>query len=903
MFDQAKTHPESLAARRWVSLLSLAALLGTLAACSGSGPNPPVAVNSGTPDPAVDPAVARTRYSFNNGCFAIKSKANQKFLQATTASQQDTYAASTIDVSAAHAFFLKPSALGEYLLYDKDQYLVAAGADASNPAATVCSSGQSVCSLTLANATDFTRFVAKAAGDLFPYPPTPQFNIEPAKATIDAYQNLLTSDPQLKSTFFTFDSQPDGRRLAVDSAGALGMAPPDTSDSQQFTLVALEPQSCALFPEAVSGAAGTTLKGTTSDGRVLGIADVHVHIGSTTFLGGDFWGTPFHKFGVTHALGDCTPQHGQDGSQDIIGGFLENGGDPRHPTDGWPTFTAWPAAGNVTHQAVYWRWLERAWMAGLRIVVNDLVENATLCELQKNNSHSAGNNPSADCNEMNEAGKQAGTMYAMQDYIDAQYGGPGAGWLRIVYSSDEARQVVAQGKLAMVLGIEVSNFLNCQVTYNPARTQEPYQETGSGPNENSYACAMTESNPLASNEILYQMNRIHDWGVRQVISIHEFDSALGGNGLFFPFINLGNRENSGGIPSGASGGFQSSQTPTGEFWTTYDCPLNDQSNAPIFTGYFWDSSGGASGQGLRQGGVAPCNPSDPSQCLPPPPSNCTATGQGGRYGGTTPCYPDRQQCNARWMTPIGAYVYKKLMKMGFLFDFDHMELGVKSQALAMTETQAPKPAYPIISTHGTFGGTSKDQARRVLRNGGFLYPSLGSSTGLRNDMDETLNIYKDVFGHFPDATSPIFGFGFGTDTNGLSTQAGTESGVTYPYTLFTGGAFDSLPDFTAMGVSASFAQPEAGDRNADGTLKSTDRKWDIATDGSATYGMLSDMVAALKSKDPKYIQYVYNSAERYLQTWKQTEQASGANFDETLITDSNILRAAPSPLSPGYPYK
>src|SRR6185503_14068170 len=109
--------------------------------------------------------------------------------------------------------------------------------------------------------------------------------------------------------------------------------------------------------------------------------------------------------------------------------------------------TDWPSAHDLTHQAIYWKWLERAWLGGLRVMVNDLVENGTLCELQRSNS----NDPTIDCNEMNEAGRQAGTMYAMQDYIDAQYGGPGVGWLRIVYGPDEARDVVEAGKLAMVL--------------------------------------------------------------------------------------------------------------------------------------------------------------------------------------------------------------------------------------------------------------------------------------------------------------------------------------------------------------------------------------------------------------------------------------------------------------------
>src|SRR5262249_1673037 len=47
-------------------------------------------------------------------------------------------------------------------------------------------------------------------------------------------------------------------------------------------------------------------------------------------------------------------------------------------------------------------------------------------------------------------------LYALQDHIDAQSGGPGKGWLRIVTNPFQARRVISQGKLAVVEGIEGS---------------------------------------------------------------------------------------------------------------------------------------------------------------------------------------------------------------------------------------------------------------------------------------------------------------------------------------------------------------------------------------------------------------------------------------------------------------
>lgn len=838
--------------RRHLPCLAVLLLPLLLAGCGGSA-------QSVTPDPDNNPNLPRTRYSFNNRCFALKSAANSQYVLASSAS---SYAAQAADITAAEAFFLKPSGLGEYLLYDRaGRVLATAGASGA-----ACPLGQTLCNQPLASATDAARFVALGAGDATAYPAGPQFDIEPTAAQVAAWRAF--DDPAFTATAFTLAALADGQRVAADDDGTLGLAAPEDASRQQFTLEALAAPSCAVFPEAESGASGTTFDGRTADNRVLGMADVHVHVASTTFLGGALSGRPFHPLGVTHALADCEADHGSGGSRDVVGAFL-GGGTAGHDTAGWPDFPDWPAAHDLTHQAIYWKWLERAWLGGLRVLVNDLVENATLCELQRSNS----NDPSIDCNEMNEAGRQAGTMYAMQDYIDAQYGGPGAGWLRIVHGPDEARGVIEQAKLAVVLGIEVSNFLDCQPTYNPLRLQEPYQETGTGATENSYACRTAEDG--GTDTVLYQLQRIHGWGVRQVISIHEFDNAFGGNGIFFPIINIGNRENSGGIPaSDPSGPFDTDpDTPTGEFWTTYNCP--EEGVTPGFSGYLWEDAGGAPGDELRKGGA-------PESPPPPGPPACAFTGQGGRPGGTTACYPDARQCNARWMTPAGLYMYGKLMEMGFIFDFDHMELAMKAQALELAEAQPI--AYPFVSTHGTFGGTSNDQARRVLQNGGFLYPSVGSAAGLATDMDETLAVHADAFAGVPPAQQPLFGFGFGTDTNGLSSQAGVEADVTYPYTLFSGVPFNALDDFAAAGASVTFTQPRSGNRT-----------WDIAVDGSAQYGMLTDLVQSLRlNGTPQQVTHLFNSAERFLQTWELTEDARAAiEANGGIDNPPGLLRPAP----------
>ena len=199
---------------------------------------------------------------------------------------------------------------------------------------------------------------------------------------------------------------------------------------------------------------GTPLKGSSPTAKVRGFLDDHIHLGAFEFLGGRFHcGRPWSPYGVTVALVDCV-DHQPNGAGAVVENFISNGSPVgTHSTEGWPSFAGWPRDESQTHEGTYWKWIERAWRSGLRIMVNDLVENRALCELYPYKQN--------NCNDMASAYKQAEDMHALQDYIDAQFGGPGKGFFRLVRSSAQARKVINEGKLAVVLGIEVSEVLNC----------------------------------------------------------------------------------------------------------------------------------------------------------------------------------------------------------------------------------------------------------------------------------------------------------------------------------------------------------------------------------------------------------------------------------------------------------
>ncbi|CAM3847902.1 ricin-type beta-trefoil lectin domain protein [Parendozoicomonas haliclonae] len=291
-------------------------------------------------------------------------------------------------------------------------------------------------------------------------------------------------------------------------------------NSEQWFSIA--PQTgCMEYPEASLNASVDQNKPATSDINepVVGIADSHFHITASEFIGGKFHsGSPFHRYGIAHALGNCDGIHGPWGSLDIIGNAVGFGNvDARHDTRGYPDFPSWPMRQSLSHEQSYYKWVERAHLGGVKFMVNHLVENAVLCNIQKTVNPASWINPN-DCNEMNSVDHQLNFIRKLEDYIDAQEGGPGKGWFRIVYSPGEARKVIADGKMAVMLGIEVSELFDCR---------EP---TG-----------------CSNDHINNQLDEYYNKGIRTMFPVHRFDNKFGGSNLgnSSDLMNVGNKLSSG----------------------------------------------------------------------------------------------------------------------------------------------------------------------------------------------------------------------------------------------------------------------------------------------------------------------------------------------------------------------
>ena len=90
----------------------------------------------------------------------------------------------------------------------------------------------------------------------------------------------------------------------------------------------------------------------------------------------------------------------------------------------------------------------------MRLMVMSVNENRVLCELLADRT--------VDCNEMDGMRRGFHSIKELQDYVDAQAGGPGKGFFQIVTNPFEARQVINQGRMAVVLEIETSEPFDCR---------------------------------------------------------------------------------------------------------------------------------------------------------------------------------------------------------------------------------------------------------------------------------------------------------------------------------------------------------------------------------------------------------------------------------------------------------
>jgi hypothetical protein len=656
-------------------------------------------------------AFPEDRYAMAGGCYAIRAAGGGYVRRAG-----EGFRAAGGSLDEAEPFHFQATDLGSYLLFGSEGDFVAAsegalgeavyGVTRSTPGATA---GGLVLEQTDAVADAVARSDANRAagrGASVVSAPDPS---ELADWTISGGAGA-----------FRIELPATGGALATDEDGTLVLtdAPAEFSFEKRG--------GCAGFPEIEVNVEGPVLGGETPYQEVRGFLDAHVHAMAFEFIGGrSRCGRPWHRFGVRYALADC-PDHEPGGHGALLEAAL-SGGDPvtGHDTDGWPTFEGWPKPHSLTHEQVYYKWLERAWRGGLRLFVNLLVDNGQLCKLYPYKRHG--------CNEMDGVRLQARRIRELVRYVDAQSGGPGEGWLRIVHDPFEAREVVNDGKLAVVLGIEVSVPLDCGLIRDVPQ--------------------------CPADDIDDRLQEVYDLGVRQMELVNKFDNAFtgvkGDSGAIGPIVNGGNF------------------LETGSFWRMDTCSDDDghdhdHSEARDHTQPNFHDESGAPDQFTGRDGIFG--------------AVLSLSGQ----SGAAPVYPEGPHCNTLGLSEHGETAIREMVERGMIFDPDHMSSNARTEAMdlvaaigAELRAQGSTVTPGVVSSHSWADDTIYE---RIYELGGVVTPHAGGSAGFVEKWRKHRAWADERF---------LFGIGYGSDVNGFSAQgaargANAPNPLTYPFEGFGG---------------------------------------------------------------------------------------------------------------------
>ncbi len=560
------------------------------------------------------------RYALAGGCYAIRAS-NGRYV----ARDLEGFVATADDVTRAEPFHFQATDLGMYLLFAKQADFLAVSEGAAATAVNTVMSDTTVATiggLAYGIPEEASKSIAGGAvgtatgrGSAIVAAPVAD---EMSDWQIDEFRGAFTI--RLPAT---------NQVLAIEEGGRL--VPRAATEEDESALFGFRLSSgCARFPEIEINATGPIATGETPFSEVRGFLDAHVHMMAFEFIGGRTrCGRPWHRYGVDKALVDCPDHH--PGGRGAALEMILSGGDPinGHDPHGWPTFAGWPRYNSLTHEQLYYRWLERAWRGGLRLFTNLLVDNHALCTIYPYKQNS--------CNEMDGVRLQAQRLRELERYIDAQSGGRGEGWFRIVTDPFEARRVINAGKLAVIMGIEISIPFDCGL--------------------------IVEVPQCDTKQIDRALNEVYALGVRQMELANKFDNALtgitGDGGATGIITNGGNR------------------LETGRYWQMETCTEADGHAHDKTQINLHDDAGTPeqlTGRDSIFAGVL----------------QVTGT------SGVAPVYPPAPHCNVRGLSDLGAHAVRGLIDRGMIFDPDHMGARARRQALDILA----KAGYSgVVSSH------------------------------------------------------------------------------------------------------------------------------------------------------------------------------------------------------------
>lgn len=756
--------------------------------------------------------VKQPAYELAQGCFALKSAYSNKFLVAVNG---DDYKFADVDEADAEKFFLKPSSLGHFMLHDSNGRYLSIETPEEDFSIDIDLDVNDFNFDSIDEAVDIDINI-DLDGDILSVKGKKRatqkaiwkinhFDIYKTQATLSG-QNKKKID-----TGYTLVSALAKMRLATGSSTPKpSLLPMNISlkvDPKRsgFYLIKQDKSACKEFPEAKVNATVFPEHYYPKDPNepVQGFIDTHTHLSFPKSMAGvAMAGDIFHPLGIEHALKDCSHLHGEGGKLDIVGQSLggESGG---HNTTGYPDFSSdWPSADSVTHVNTYYKWIERAHLSGMKMLVTFVTGNKSACELLSmiHPLKAEGN-----CKSKDVINLQIKYIYDLQDYVDAQEGGPGKGWFRIVRSPEEARQVISQNKLAVLLGTEYNTLFDCKAG----------------------------ANYCTPDYIDKELDKLYDMGVRVVFPMHKLDNNFGGaipqGGSAGGWFNLSNNFESGDIDHFTDIANPFIDSTGGNFWQFEKCPEDGvgvqgvQDMDDFMNNDFIIARNTLKGIPVVGNYLAEFFDWAFLDKLGPLP--------------TYKEFGDNPMCNSRHLQPAGRFLINRLIDKGMLIETDHMDYYMLQETLDILEQRAYSG---VISSHSISFLTDETVAR-IFALGGHISPmarSFDKTIDFIEKYTEKMSLYQDVVG-----------VGLGTDVQGMCPQGGSAKGID---------VYEDNGTFTSYDGTVEFSMQQTGNR-----------VFNFNEEGRAHYGLLADWIEAVRQANPDALESIMNSAEAYLQTWER----------------------------------
>lgn len=434
------------------------------------------------------------------------------------------------------------------------------------------------------------------------------------------------------------------------------------------------------------------------------------------------------------------------------GTFTRRGGSPPtanlhgdHPHAGYPKLVHWPHWSTKAHQQMYVDWIRRAHEGGLNLMVALAVNNELLAEVVN------GDVPKDD--------KRSGDLQIdeIKSFVRRH-----PDFMREVRTPAEYRQAVKDGKLAVIIGVELDNIGNFNVG-NPGLTAN-------------------------AGAVKREIRRLHAKGVRYIFPLHFADNIFGGVAVKGELFNLSNRfARTRPLPLGAP-------YPPGRLYQVESAKDPDINYRVALLGPDGEWAHGltfaAAKVVLDALGTLPFPPAFHAIKCPVPTLGCvpqfkllssllTHDPEWDMY-----TFVKGGHVNKRGLTPTGELAIKEMMRLGMIIDVDHMS----DKAVARTLEIAEANDYPLMSGHTGFRDSprakevnenmrSADQLSRLGALGGMM--GVGWAGG---DARGFLHNYRYGLAHTtrnPNTRAPAFSLG--SDINGFEEMPRKRAGSKVSY--------------------------------------------------------------------------------------------------------------------------